>query len=335
MDLPLATGIDVIRLLQTAGWLEAPMRFFTFLGSENFFMFVLPVIYWCLDAGLGMRIGFILLFSDALNGILKLALQSPRPYWVDTKVRALASETSFGAPSGHAQNATGIWGTIGSRSRSNAVWWLSGALIFLVGMSRMYLAVHFPTDVILGWLVGALILSAFLALWEPVAAWLKARTLVQQVLISLAASAVLLLFTGALVDALRHYRLPAEWVVNAARAGEDLPAPISMEGALTDAGALFGLSLGLICVQRAGGFQPSGPVWKRLACLVVGVLGVGVLYFGLKLIFPADGSLVGGAFRFVRYALIGAWVSGGAPWAFGRLGLLGQERKAAVVPAGG
>src|SRR5512135_3616764 len=109
MDYPFAGGIDVIRVLQSAGWLEAPMRFFTFLGSEDFFLFVLPVVYWCLDAGLGMRIGFILLFSDALNGMLKLALQSPRPYWTDAQVRPLATESSFGAPSGHAQNATGIW----------------------------------------------------------------------------------------------------------------------------------------------------------------------------------------------------------------------------------
>ncbi len=333
MDLPLATGIDVIHLLQSVGWLEAPMRFFTFLGSEDFFLFVLPVIYWCLDAGLGMRIGFILLFSDAFNGMLKLALQSPRPYWTDAQVRALASESSFGAPSGHAQNATGIWGMIGARSRSNAVWWLAGLVIFLVGVSRMYLAVHFPTDVILGWLIGALILSAFLALWEPVAAWLKQRTLGQQLLLSLAAPAVVLAVTGALAYALRGYAVPAHWITNAGRAGGVLPAPISMSGAVTDAGVLLGLALGLIWAQRMGGFQPSGPLWKRLSCLVVGVLGVSVLYLGLKLVFPAGESLVGSPFRFVRYALLGLWISGGAPWAFARLGLLGDERKALPAAA--
>jgi membrane-associated phospholipid phosphatase len=328
MDFPLATGIDVISMLQRAGWLDSPMRFFSFLGSEQFFMFVLPVIYWCLDAGLGMRVGFILLFSDAFNGLLKLALHSPRPYWVDAKIRALASETSFGAPSGHAQNAAAIWGMIGARSRSNAIWWLSGTLIFLIGLSRMYLAVHFPTDVILGWLFGALILSVFLALWDPIVAWLKQRTLVQQLLLSLVLPAAALLFTGAAELALRGFVLPAEWSVNAARAGEQLPAPISMAGAVTDAGTLFGLALGLVWVQRMGGFQPSGPLWKRLGCLAVGVIGVGVLYLGLKLIFPAGETLVAAVFRFVRYALIGLWVSGGAPWAFARLGLLDEHARA-------
>jgi len=331
MDFPFGTGIEVIRALQSVGWLEAPMRFFTFLGSENFFLFGLPVVYWCLDAGLGMRIGFILLFSDAFNGIFKLALQSPRPYWVDPQVKALASETTFGAPSGHAQNATGIWGTAGARSRSNLVWWLAGIVIFLIGLSRMYLAVHYPTDVIMGWMFGGLIVAAFIALWERVAAWLKQRTLVQQLLLSLAVPAFLLLCYGLMVYVLRGYAIPADWMTNAGRAGGDLPAPVSMAGALTDAGAMFGLALGLIWVRRMGGYQPSGPVWKRLACLVVGVLGVGVLYLGLKLAFPSGESLVGASLRFVRYALLGLWISGGAPWTFAQLGLLGGPAR--PVPA--
>jgi membrane-associated phospholipid phosphatase len=324
MDFPFAGGIDVIRVLQNAGWLDTPMRFFTFLGSAEFFIFVLPVVYWAIDAGLGLRIGFILLFSDAINGIFKLAMHSPRPYWVDTQVKALSAESSFGAPSGHAQNAAGLWGTIGARSRSNLVWWLAGILIFLIGLSRMYLAVHFPTDVILGWLFGALILSMFLALWDPAASWLKQRTATQQVLAAATLAALLLACHGLLVYMLRGYVVPADWTTNAARAGGSLPAPVSMEGALTDTGALFGLALGLIWIQRMGGYQPSGPLAKRVACLAVGIAGVAVLYFGLKLVFPSGDSLFGDIFRFVRYALIGMWIAGGAPLVFARLGLRGQ-----------
>lgn len=324
MDFPFAGGIDVIRALQLAGWLEAPMRFFTFLGSEEFFMFVLPVAYWAIDAGLGMRIGFILLFSDSLNGIFKVAMQSPRPYWLDPQVKPLSSETSFGAPSGHAQNATGIWGTAGAYSKRNAVWLLSGALIFLIGLSRMYLAVHYPTDVMLGWLFGALILWAFVALWDRVAAWLKQRTLAQQVLLSIAVPGVLFAVQFLLTYLLRGYQLPADWLANAARAGELPPAPLALAGAVTDAGAMFGLALGLIWIQRRGGYQPSGPVLKRAACLIVGVIGVAFLYFGLKMIFPSGESFVALALRFVRYALLGTWIAAGAPLTFGRLGLTGE-----------
>ncbi len=93
-------GIPIIAWLQGLGeGLKAPMQLFTFLGTEEFFLVVMPAILWCLDAALGIRLGFILLASDGLNGTLKLAFGWPRPYWVSDQVRALASESSFGIPS--------------------------------------------------------------------------------------------------------------------------------------------------------------------------------------------------------------------------------------------
>lgn len=54
-------GIAFVIALQGLGdWLIAPMRFFSQLGSENFFFIVLPLIYWSMDAALGLRIAFIL-----------------------------------------------------------------------------------------------------------------------------------------------------------------------------------------------------------------------------------------------------------------------------------
>ncbi len=321
MSFPLADQIPLIALLQSMGWLEVPMRFFTFLGSETFFLLVLPVVYWCIDAGLGMRIGFILLFSNIFNGIVKLALLAPRPYWIDAGIKALAAESTFGAPSGHAQMATGIWGMAAARFRRRSAWIIAVTLVFLIGLSRIYLAVHFPSDVLLGWLLGGLTLWAFLALWQPVAAWAKRRTVFQQVLLGLLAPALLLLCNALLVFTLRGYVLPAEWVTNAARAGEPLPAPLSMGGVLTASGTMLGLALGLIWIYHRGGFQPSGPVLKRAVCFLVGLMGVAALYFGLKVLAPSEASLLGLSWHFMRYALLGVWIAAGAPLAFIRLGL--------------
>ena len=53
-------GISFIMAFQSMGtWLEAPMKFFSFLGSENFFLIFLPLIYWSVDAALGVRVWFI------------------------------------------------------------------------------------------------------------------------------------------------------------------------------------------------------------------------------------------------------------------------------------
>ena len=322
MDPLYLNGIRLISGLQRVEWLEAPMRFFTFLGTADFFFLFLPAVYWCIDSRLGARIGFILLFSHGFNEITKLAFQGPRPYWFSGEVRALAAESTFGVPSGHAQLAAGVWGIIAGHVGRAWAWITAIFLILLIGLSRLYLAVHFPQDVLLGWLLGGLTLWAFLTLWERAAAWTYQRRDVHQVMLVLGVAAGMILISGLQVYALRGYVLPAEWAHNSQRAGEGLPTPVSMEGALTSAGALVGLALGLIWIQNKGGFQPSGPAWRRSLCFLVGCIGVLGLYLGLKAVFPSDSSLIGHSLRFVRYAAIGAWISAGAPLLFARLKLL-------------
>ena len=81
MDALIQNGIDWILAIQSLGsWLELPMQFFTFLGQENFFFMVLPLIYWSVDARLGLQIAFILSTSNYLNAIFKVLFASPRPF---------------------------------------------------------------------------------------------------------------------------------------------------------------------------------------------------------------------------------------------------------------
>jgi len=102
--------------LQNLGdWLYLPMQFFTFMGYQEFYLLFIPIIYWCLEPKMGIRLGVGLMCSAALNGILKLTFHSPRPYWVDQRVRALSTESSFGMPSGHAQNSVVFWGLLAKR----------------------------------------------------------------------------------------------------------------------------------------------------------------------------------------------------------------------------
>ena len=76
-------GIDWIIAIQSlGGWLELPMKFFTLLGYENFFFLVLPLIYWSVDADLGMRVALVLAVSNNVKPILKLLIAAPRPYWL-------------------------------------------------------------------------------------------------------------------------------------------------------------------------------------------------------------------------------------------------------------
>jgi membrane-associated phospholipid phosphatase len=125
---------------------------------------------WCVDASLGLRMGLVLLTSASLNSLLKLAVGWPRPYWVSDQVTAYAYEGSFGLPSGHAQNSMALWGRMAAGLRRRS-WVIGlGLLIFLISLSRLYLGVHFPSDVLAGWLAGGIVLALFLVLEKPVGA---------------------------------------------------------------------------------------------------------------------------------------------------------------------
>jgi len=77
-------------------------------------------------------------------------------------------------PSGHTLGATAIYGMIAVHLRRNhdRLWWtvwLSGIVAVVVGFSRMYLAVHWTTDVLAGWTLGGAHIAAFassLAHWS-------------------------------------------------------------------------------------------------------------------------------------------------------------------------
>jgi membrane-associated phospholipid phosphatase len=155
---PTRPEIKFISWLQSLGdWLLPFSLIFSLLGSEFFVLFLAPVIYWCYDPILGIRTGIYLLISGGLNTILKVLFHSPRPYWYSTDVKALSAESSFGEPSGHAQSSVIIWGTIALYIRKRWVWILSILMIFFISLSRVYLAVHFPTDILLGWIIGILL----------------------------------------------------------------------------------------------------------------------------------------------------------------------------------
>jgi membrane-associated phospholipid phosphatase len=324
MDLLSSFGISFVTAFQSLGsWLVAPMEFFSFLGSENFFLIFMPLIYWSVDARLGIRVGFIMLAGNGLNALFKLPMQAPRPYWVSSNVGGLASETGFGIPSGHAETAAGMWGMIAAYYRKAWLWVAALFLVFAIGLSRLYLGVHFPHDVVVGWALGFLTLWAVVSLWRPVEARVKKMSSWNQIGLAFAVSLAMILLGALLVFLARDFVIPAEWVVNATRDGNAAPDPFtaSMQPLITAAAALFGLWSGLAWMARRGRFDAAGPLWKRLVRYLVGLLIVIILYAGTKAIFPSGDTLVPASFRFVRYALVGFWVSGGAPWTFARLHL--------------
>jgi membrane-associated phospholipid phosphatase len=309
-------------------WLTTPMRLFSFLGQEEFFMLAMPAIFWCLDAGIGLRVGTMLLLGNGLNDFLKVLLHTPRPFWFSSQVKALSVETSFGAPSGHAQNAAGIWGLLAALLRRGWMWGILLVLILVIGVSRVYLGMHFTSDVLTGWFIGFLQVFIFIKLDRPVSAWLKRSNAGWLALLAVISSLALVGLHYLALAAVSGWQIPFEWLRNANSAFPLLAEePFSASGQVTVAGVWLGMSLGALWLWRSGGFDASGSAWQRLARYLLGGAGVLIFYIGLGKVFPRGEDLVSLSLRYFRYTLVGLWVAGGAPWVFFRLGWAQRKEK--------
>jgi membrane-associated phospholipid phosphatase len=324
MDAVLGWGIQFVLWFQGLGaWLINPMKLFTFLGNEEFFLLLAPALYWCINSQAGIRVGLLLMLSGCTNTIIKLLFHQPRPYWIDPKVKALSTETSFGLPSGHAQNAVVVWGGLAASFKKKWLWVLAFLFPILIGLSRVYLGVHFPTDMLAGWLIGALLLWIYLKLEPGVKRWGSQRRMGIQILAAFGFSIALILLGGIAKMSLANWTIPIEWIENAkAAAPEAEPInPTDITGLVSNSATFFGLILGGILMAKRGGFNAAGANWQLILRYIVGIIGLLIFWAGLKAIFPSGDDLLALFLRYLRYGLVGFWVSGAAPWVFYRLKL--------------
>ena len=143
------------------------MLFFTFLGEETFAILLLIAVYWCWNKRLGEYLLFSLYTAMSVNGLMKDLICRPRPFLNEefsdlryVKVKGVLVDTehlssSWSFPSGHSQTAGSIYGSLMNGRRAWAK--IAGiVVILLVMVSRVYLGVHYPTDTIVGAVLGLL-----------------------------------------------------------------------------------------------------------------------------------------------------------------------------------
>ena len=145
------------------GWLDGPMRLVTTLG---YYWVVLPllVVVVFVFYRRGWRLSATLLVvstvgSALLTAVLKMVFERARPELFDSGYAA----SFYSFPSGHATVAVGFYGTLtmilAYRLRGFARWAVvvcGVSLVLLIGFSRLYLGVHYPTDVLAGFLAAPL-----------------------------------------------------------------------------------------------------------------------------------------------------------------------------------
>jgi undecaprenyl-diphosphatase len=198
----------------------------------------------------------------------------------------------WGFPSGHTQGAVVVWGYLGTRVKRRWFWIVAVLLMVLIPMSRVYLGVHFPHDLLGGYVIGGGLVLLYLWLQPKIESWLGDQTW--------------------------------GWVMGIA-----LVVPIIMalvfpdKDAVTAVATLWGMSIGFVCERRWVGFEPSRSWWLRGLSLLIGLVVLAGLWYGLSLAFESLSPPL--VLRFVRYGLVGLWGGLGAPWAFVRLGLAASK----------
>lgn len=167
--------INYLLLLQnfreaTGGVLDVFFEAITRLGetsvSSPWLLLALGMVYWCIDKRQGIFMMMSLYTNRLLNGFIKITACVYRPWIRDARVvpvpGAMAEATGYSFPSGHAGNATAVWGGLAASKscagKKNPLWLriLLIVVVLLVAFSRNYLGVHTPQDVIV-----ALVLAAF------------------------------------------------------------------------------------------------------------------------------------------------------------------------------
>jgi len=258
-------------------------------------MILIAVIYWSIDRKLGLRLALFLPLVASLNSILKQALHAPRPYWLDPGIKAIKVSNGFGMPSGHAQAST-VWIIAGIYLRKKWFWAVLVTVVFMIGLSRIYLGVHFASQVFFGWLLGLIVVILFIRTEAKVLAWFLSRRFSSQLLIIGGISSLILIVGGVFVFSFRNWEMPAFWIRNSSvyfsGGNESIRLSFGMEAIAGNAGAFLGTTLGAILSHRKGGFDTGGSLWKVVLRTITGLVICSALYGILVLTTPDQTKFV-------------------------------------------
>ena len=162
--------VTLIEWLQQWGgpYLTAAMKFFTTFGESVIIVIFLTSVYFVYSKEAGRRVMVVNFINLVANPMMKNVVMRRRPYFDHKEVACLKpveedsdlydiSAQGYSFPSGHSSTAASCYAGLAYEIRKPWVTVLAAVVTLLVGVSRFYLGVHYPTDVLAGWALGLIL----------------------------------------------------------------------------------------------------------------------------------------------------------------------------------
>lgn len=282
-------------------WLQSSMSgstwdTFWYLWSKvysiDFILMIIPIAFWVTKRSFARQLSTLLVVQIWALTALKGIIGVHRPADARIRINEVDVEGMYSRPSGHATGIATLFGGLSLEIRKKWFTLIAAIVIFMVGVSRLYLGVHWPMDILLGWCFGLALAYGMRYCWGSIEGLLKRMQIGLGIAIALIIPAIMLL-AWTLIPSISR---------------------VGLEFLYPALGALSGAWIGSLIEERHLDFDPKGTLaWHVVKCCI-GLLLVFGLRMGIKAMLP-----VGDLFDYVRYGCIGLFITLGAPWLFSLL----------------